>query len=305
MNVKKIYDKLDKKLIFNKKFKIINNILIDNNLKKKNLKNFEIQFLKYGIYQYDEYTKSNYYWNRLLDATQWDKKKIKKETVLEIGSGAGKYTTILKKLFKNVITVEPTDAIYLNKKMNGSKNIFYIKSTLENMPLKKESFNYIFCYGVMQHLQKPELGYEKIIKYLSVSGKASFDHYLKNFYPTPWETPKRFWRPITVRISPEILFKIVKFYIPYYYYFDSFLKSFMVGKMLAAIIPIPCYNYGSLKFRKNILISLAILDTYDALSSRYDYPWSINKTKSFFKNFNHDKIEIKKKSNGIVINFEK
>ena len=90
-----------------------------------------------------------------------------------------------------------------------------------------------------------------------------------------------------------------------YYYFDSFLKSFMVGKMLAAIIPIPCYNYGSLKFRKNILISLAILDTYDALSSRYDYPWSINKTKSFFKNFNHDKIEIKKKSNGIVINFEK
>ena len=78
MNVKKIYDKLDKKLIFNKKFKIINNILIDNNLKKKNLKNFEIQFLKYGIYQYDEYTKSNYYWNRLLDATQWDKKKNKK-----------------------------------------------------------------------------------------------------------------------------------------------------------------------------------------------------------------------------------
>jgi len=304
MNVKKFYDKLDKKLIFNKKFKIIDSILISNNL-NKNLKNFEIQFLKYGIYQYDEYTKSNYYRNRLLEATQWDKKKIKKETVLEIGSGAGKYTAILKKLFKNVITVEPTDAIYLNKKMNGSKNILYIKSTLENMPLKKGSFNYIFCFGVMQHLQKPELGYKKIIRYLSVSGKASFDHYLKNYYPTPWETPKRFWRPITTRISPEILLKIVKFYIPYYYYFDSFLKSFMLGKMLAAIIPIPCYNYRLLKFHKNILINLAILDTYDALASKYDYAWTINKTKSFFKNFNYNKIEIEKKSNGIVINFEK
>jgi hypothetical protein len=74
-------------------------------------------------------------------------------------------------------------------------------------------------------------------------------------------------------MKPERLFKIVKFYVPFYLPIDTLIKRVpKLGPILAALIPIPCYNYLGMGLNRGQRVEWAILDTFDALGARYDSP---------------------------------
>ena len=113
-------------------------------------------------------------------------------------------------------------------------------------------------------------------KFGKKGSKISIDHYARLSYPTT----KSIWRPITKRIKPSILLKIIKFYIPYYFPFDSFLRTKLpkiLRLLIRLIFPIPCFNYineKNIPQDKRVLIEWAIMDTFDALGAKYDKPLS-------------------------------
>ena len=73
----------------------------------------------------------------------------KKLNAIELGAGHGIKTIVLKELFKSVLATEPNEELYklLQKKTEKFKNITTLKSTCENLLIKKKYDIAIFTYS--------------------------------------------------------------------------------------------------------------------------------------------------------------
>ena len=252
---------------------------------------FSYQWSKFKKIQLDSYTNIPLSYNRLIENTKWKLNKLKNKTVLEVGSGAGRFTEIFSKTDCYLFTTDSSNAIQVNHENNKKniKKIFFIKNEIENDIFKENAFDYIFCYGVIQHTQNPFLTLDILINKIKINGKLSVDFYRKFKYPTWYSTPKYLWRPITKRVEIKILYQIIKFYIPIYLPIDTFLKKLFkkFSTVICGLIPIPCYNYYFTSLSNKLKIQWAILDTFDALTPKYDYPL----TKKQIENHNHQQLD--------------
>ena len=295
-NIKKI---LDNSSYFYKK----DNIYID---KRTNdyAENFGLQWNKFTLTQYDSFTGLPLTKERLLENSEWDINEIKDKLIIEVGSGAGRFTEIFLSANSYIVSVEMSDAIYANSKHNNSEKIIFIKSSLTDLEILNNLFDYVFCYGVAQHTPSILKTYSSCYQFGKKESKISIDHYAKVFYPTA----KSIWRPLTKRIKPSILFKIVNFYIPYYFPLDTFVRI-KLPKILRIFIriflPIPCFNYVKMKNvpkEKKTLIKWAIMDTFDALGAKYDTPLNPTQLEKIAKNIGLINFKIKKKGSILILN---
>jgi ubiquinone/menaquinone biosynthesis C-methylase UbiE len=299
-----------KKNIF--KNKIDFNQVIRFRLKEKYTKNFGFQWHKHQKTQLDSFTGIPLSKNRFYKNTKWKITDLKNKNVLELGSGAGRFTEILTKTNCNLFTVDSSNSIFVNFdsnfKKNNKKKVFFIQADIENLPFKSNMFDYVFCYGVIQHTKDPKKVLDILINNTKVGGKISIDFYKKRYLPNCWSTPKYFWRPLSTRININILYKIISWYIPYYLPFDTLLKKTFgkLGFVLTGFIPIPCWNYFFLDLDKKTKVEWAILDTFDALSPKYDKSFTNKDIEVMLKDIKaRIKYKIFNGSNGLVLNITK
>lgn len=295
-NIKKI---LDNSSYFYKK----DNIYVDKRTEDYAV-NFGLQWNKFALTQYDSFTELPLTRNRLINSSEWKDEEINKKLIIELGSGAGRFTEILLSTNSYVVSVEMSDAIYANSKNNKSEKIIFIKSSLTDIEILNNLFDYVLCYGVAQHTPNIMKTYGACYKFGKKGSKISIDHYARLSYPTT----KSIWRPITKRIKPSILLKIIKFYIPYYFPFDSFLRTKLpkiLRLLIRLIFPIPCFNYineKNIPQDKRVLIEWAIMDTFDALGAKYDKPLSEKELQKIAKTIGLEKYKIKKTSSILILN---
>lgn len=290
------------------KLEVKNGVCVLNKLDHQ-VQNFSLQWNIFKTTQFDSNTKLSLTEDRLKKCSGWDLDKLKGKKILEIGSGAGRFTEIFNKYDAQLVTIDLSDAIFANSKNNQNKNTLFLKGSFEDLLGLEGLFDYVFCYGVAQHVARPLDVYKTCSLMAKEGGSISIDHYIKVFYPSPFYQPKYFWRPITTRLDPNKLLTIIKKYIPWYIKFDTFLIKLIGSRQISGLIrgciPIPCWNYYGVK---NInqdssnLIQWAIMDTFDALGARYDYPISINTLKKWGQTLNLKSYKIKKGSNGLVFN---
>jgi SAM-dependent methyltransferase len=270
---------------------------------------FSYQWSKFKKIQLDSYTNIPLSYNRLIENTKWKLNKLKNKTVLEVGSGAGRFTEIFSKTSCYLFTMDSSNAIQVNYENNKKniKKIFFIKNEIENDIFKENAFDYVFCYGVIQHTQNPFLTLDFLINKVKINGKLSVDFYRRLKYPAWYSTPKYLWRPITKRINKKNLYKIIKFYIPIYLPIDTFLKKILkkFSTPICGLIPIPCWNYDNIDLKNNLKVKWSILDTFDALSPRYDYPLTKKEIENHLKKYKNIDYILHYGSNGIVLNLTK
>ena len=296
LNIKSILDNND---FFIKK----ENIYIDKRLEDYS-PNFGLQWNKFPITQFDSHTGFPLTKNRLLSSSEWNLNEIKDKLIIELGSGAGRFTEILISAGSYVVSVEMSEAINVNSLNNNSENIIFIKSSINNLKFLNDMFDYVLCYGVAQHTPDIIETYKSCYGFGKKEGKISIDHYVKTNFPTT----KSIWRPITTRIKPSLLLKIIKFYIPYYFTIDTFIKKKLpkfLSKILKILLPIPCVNYTDAKNipqEKSKLIEWAIMDTFDALGAKYDFPLNIQELNDIAKNIGFINFKIKERGHVIVLN---
>ena len=296
LNIKKI---LNNNNLFYKQ----NNVYI-NKISENYSKNFELQWKEFPLTQFDSSTGFPLTRNRLLESSNWHFNEIKDKLIIELGSGAGRFTEIFRSAKSFLISVEMSDAVFINAKNNDSNKIIFIKSSLYDLKFLNSLFDYVFCYGVAQHTPNILKTYRSLYNFGKKKSKISIDHYLKLNYPSK----KNLWRPITKRISPNLLLKIIKFYIPLYFNLDTFIRTklpFFLSKLLQCILPIPCYNYTNIKNipqNKKKLIEWAIMDTFDALGAKYDKPLFPHELERIAKLIGLKNFKIKTRFGFLVLN---
>ena len=212
---------------------------------------------------------------RFYKNTRWDNEILKNKNLLEVGSGAGRFTEVLLKTEANLYSIDYSNAVEANYKNNKTiRDFFLAQANIYNLPFKKDFFDFILCFGVIQHTPNPRDGFFSMLNHLTAGGQIAIDVYAKN-----WKTAfiSKYWfRPFTKKMDKQKLLNFVEWYVPKWFPISSVLiKVPYFGKFLAQIIPISNYSKLYPQLTKSELINWAILDTFDMLSPTYDNPQSL------------------------------
>jgi SAM-dependent methyltransferase len=269
--------------------------------------NFGLQWNIFRSTQLDSCTGLPLSSRRFAENTKWTKDQLAGKSVLEVGSGAGRFTEIMLQAGARLVSIDNSTAVDANYSSNSGKgDLFLLQADLREIPFSAGSFDFVFCYGVLQHTPDPLKAYSKIYEMLKPGGRISIDYYLKSFRPSPWSFPKYFWRPLTSRMNPLTLYKIVKAYMPLYLPIDTFLRKIPKhGEDICALIPVPCWNYLDFGLNEKQRLEWAIMDTFDALGARYDFPKTLKEVEAMVRSDQNETCEVFYGSNGVVANIQK
>lgn len=269
--------------------------------------NFGIQWNNFKSTQYDSVTGLLISHDRLWVNSRWTKSELEGKVILEVGSGAGRFTEVLAATGATIVSFDLSSAVEANYSKNGkNSNVLIFQGDIYQIPFKDNYFDYILCYGVLQHTPDPIRAYKSVFKKLKPGGKISVDYYRKLNNLSPWTTPKYFWRPLTKKMNPLILLKVIRAYMPFWLPVDTVIRSIpRIGEKILSIIPIPCWNYLGYGLTYSQRLQWAILDTFDALAPMYDFPKTKEEIVEMVSSNENASIEVFYGGTGIVCNIKR
>lgn len=259
---------------------------------------FGYQWIKHSRTQYDSTSGINISEKRFFESSKWSR-NLKGETILEVGSGSGRFTEHAVSTGAMVISLDYSVAVEANYASNGhNKNLLIVQGDIYNLPFRKSYFNKVICIGVLQHTPNVKKSFYSLCELPKSGGKIVVDVYKKHpFYFQILKT--KYWvRPITKRIKPELLYKMITTYIKFMWPLTKLINKLPFGKNINFSLLISDYR-GELDLSEDKLLDWAILDSFDALSPAYDSPQTINTLKKWFNENKLQDIEIHYGYNGI------
>ncbi|MFF5109294.1 class I SAM-dependent methyltransferase [Streptosporangium sp. NPDC000509] len=208
--------------------------------------------------------------SRLMNASGWSVADLKEKTVLECGSGAGRFTEVLCETGAKVTSVDISSAVHANAASNGRfPNLRIVQASIYELPFPEESFDFLFCCGVIQHTPDVEKTFKTLFRYLRPGGRFCIDVYAAIIAYTH---PRQLLRPITKHMPPVKLYALVEKTVPRLLPLSMRLSAVpRVGQCLARLVPVANHGYLGLT-DKEIARNWSILDTFDWLSPRYERP---------------------------------
>lgn len=273
----------------NNLFKFKNILRFTN--KKNYTSNFGYQWNRFSKTQLldinNKFKKLNYL--RFFNSTKWKKKELKNQKILEVGSGAGRFSEVVlnytKAFLYSIDYSTAVDANYKNNyKYKNRKRFFLYQSSVYKMPFRNNIFDKVFCFGVLQHTPDVSRAIFSMIKTLKVGGEIVIDFYpLKGFYT--FLHAKYFFRLFTKNISNEKLLQILYKHIDKLIKLYFFLKRIRLG-FFNRFLPIADINKTIPNLEKKNLRENIILDTFDMLSPKYDKPQRFSHIVEIFNKYN-------------------
>jgi 2-polyprenyl-3-methyl-5-hydroxy-6-metoxy-1,4-benzoquinol methylase len=252
---------------------------------------FGFQWNKFAATQIDKATNTEISKTRFFAETGWDKEDLTGKNILEVGSGAGRFTQIILDFTKaNLYTVDYSNAVEANHKNNGPNDRLKIfQASIYDLPFAAGQFDKVICIGVLQHTPDVERSVKALIDMVKPGGELIVD-----FYPLKgWWTKihaKYLLRPFTKKMDHGKLSEKIDRNIDWMIKVSKFLSKIKLNK-LNRLLPI-CDIQGTMP--QNIpysqLRSLCVLDTFDMFSPQYDQPQKIGTVVNWFKKYNMEKV---------------
>jgi SAM-dependent methyltransferase len=229
---------------------------------------------------------------RFFRQTNWPK-DLSGQKILEVGSGAGRFTEIALKTGARIFSVDASRAVDANWNNNGHQpNLTLCQASLYQLPFPQNYFDKVFCFGVLQHTANVTLAFSTIAKFVRPGGELAVDVYNKNYWRN-YHTPIYLIRPMTKRIPHDRLYRWISWWVPRLLPVSTWLCDHFpfVGRQVSALIPIANYH-GLLPTKsEEIIEEYSLLDTFDTLSPKYILPQSPDTVRQWFLNEGYENIE--------------
>jgi SAM-dependent methyltransferase len=269
--------------------------------------NFSLQWHRFRETQLDSYTGKPLYFVRFWTNCGVQPKDLYGKRVLEIGCGAGAFTEVLQGAGAHLVSVDLSGAVDANRRSNGDDpNTMFVQADLYDLPFPPESFDVVVCYGVLQHTPDPVAAYRAIYRMVAPGGRITIDHYAKRDHLDPWYQPKYTWRPLALKLPPNRLLRIIEFYIPIWLPIDMLIRRIpLVGNRLIALLRVPCWNHYELGLSYAETLRWAIMNTFDALGARYDFPMNPAEVRDMVSDPTAMDVNVYYGGNGVVANVRK
>lgn len=238
-------------------------------------KNFGDQWSRYPKLQLDSFNRTDISRQRFWEATKWSKSSLKDKLVLDVGCGTGRFAEIALKAGAYVVALDYSKSTKVAAdNLQDYENLLCVQGNIYELPFKQNSFDFVYCLGVLQHTPDVELAFKSLVPMVKSGGKICVDYYWKRLLTVlGWKYPIRV---ITSKLDEDVVLKLLKIVHPPLYHVAFFLDGIpKLGKILSRFIPVVCYRNDYPNLDQKLLKAWSLLDTYDAWAPRYDNPQTV------------------------------
>ena len=240
---------------------------------------FGLQWRNFSKTQLDSYTKTQISKNRMLRMFGSLYKDLPGKTVLEVGCGSGRFTELLLDREVWLTAFDPSIAVFENFKNNGSNpKLRLIRSTIETLPFLEESYDFVFCPGVIQHTPNPKNSIKLLYNQLKPGGWLVLDQYrynLSSFLKTTGLV-----RKLISPFSAETKFKLTNSFVSFWLPIHKVASRNRVLEMiLFRFSPITAHYSGYPELSDKDQIEWSRLSTHDNLTDFYKHRTFVYKFK--------------------------
>ena len=253
--------------------------------------NFGFQWNRFAATQIDKISALDISRQRFFAETGWDKEDLTGKNILEVGSGAGRFSQIVLD-FTNaeLYSVDYSNAVEANYKNNGpNKRLNLFQASIYELPFAPGQFDKVFCFGVLQHTPDVEKSVKALVDMVRPGGELVVDFYSIRGWWTKLQA-KYLLRPLTKKMDHESLFnkvdKNIDSLIKAYRFFSK-IKLGVLNRFLP-ICDIDGTLPGNLSYKQ--LRDMCVLDTFDMFSPQYDQPQKISTIVNWFKKYGMQNI---------------
>ena len=237
---------------------------------------FGFQWNEFRRTQIDKFSGSDQSEQRFFSETSWSPRDLDNCSVLEVGSGAGRFSEVFLRTTRGLLhSIDYSNAV----EANACNNFLYrdrfrlAQASIYELPFPDDSFDRIFCLGVLQHTPSFEGAVQALVRKAKVGGEIVVDFYpLKGWYTKIHS--KYLLRPLVRRFSKAFLLRIIRVNITWMMRFFDLLCAVRLG-VLTRFIPITDLRNLPAGLTVDQRREWAVMDTFDGLSPRYDNPQRI------------------------------
>jgi SAM-dependent methyltransferase len=230
---------------------------------------FGLEWTKHARTQYDSYSGIPASEQRFFGQTGWPK-DLTGEVILEVGSGSGRFTEQAAGTGATVVSLDYSYAVDANFASNGGrKNVLIVQADVFAMPFRPQSFDRVFCFGMLQHTPSPSRAFAALPSVLKPGGALCADIYKVSFWRTIAQT--KYWvRPFTRRMNPDRLYARVQRWVNFMWPLAGVIRRLPKGYAINWRLLVADYSF--LGLQGQMLKEWSYLDTFDMLAPRYDRP---------------------------------
>lgn len=246
--------------------------------------NFGLEWNTFQKTQIDKFSGSNITEQRFFAQTRWPR-DMKGENILEVGSGAGRFSQIvLDHTQANLYSVDFSSAVEANHNNNGPHpRLKLFQASIYELPFAPASFDKVFCFGVLQHTPDVRKSVQSLINMLKPGGELVVDFYLlKGWYSKI--NAKYLLRPLVKNMDQHRMMKLIRATTPALLPVADFNRSIGLDT-LNRFLPVCYANNQIAGLSKKEKIEWAVLDTFDMYSPTYDQPQTLETVAQWFKGF--------------------
>ena len=223
---------------------------------------------------------------RLFAETGWKAEELAGLDVLEVGSGAGRFSRVLLEHTRvRLFSIDFSTAVEANWRNNaefGDGRFHLAQASIYEMPFADDRFDKVLCLGVLQHTPDFEASVKALVRKAKPGGEIVVD-----FYPVRgWWTKvhaKYLLRPITRRMSEERLLALIDRHADRLIRLSKGLERLRLG-VLRRFVPIVDIE-GTMPagLTPAQLREWVVLDTFDMFSPRFDQPQRVPAVAKMFE----------------------
>jgi len=249
--------------------------------------NFGLQWGLHAKTQFDSVTGLNISEARFFAETEWSR-DLSGKTLLEVGSGAGRFTEQAVSTGAMVVSLDYSIAADANYASNGHHdNLLIVQGDIYHLPFHENSFDKTLCIGVLQHTPRVKEAFLALTRPMKVGGSLVVDFYpketgvrgtIRNLLRT------KYWvRPFTKRVPSERLYGWCNRYVTFMWPLARWINRIpRIGRYLNWALLIADYR-GRYPLSESMLKEWAILDTFDMLAPAYDSPQTVETVRAWYQ----------------------
>jgi len=234
------------------------------------LESFGFEWNTHTKTQIDSITGEKESERQFLKKTGFSKKLLQNKLVLDAGIGAGRFADIASGWGANVLGIDLSNAVdAAHKNLHKRDNVLIFQADIAHIPVKPNTFDYIYCIGVLHHTPNTYNHFKYLLNLLKPGGTIAIWVYPNDqFY-----SERALWTRFINKIPTKHFHMWCEFWIKFV---DRHRDSQLVN-YLKNIFPTSQQGFG---------IDFDILDTFDGVSPKYHWVHSVDEVKGWFKECN-------------------
>jgi ubiquinone/menaquinone biosynthesis C-methylase UbiE len=242
--------------------------------------NFGFQWKRWRDTLSDARGPSSGKYDLLIERTRFDLYEKSGKTLLECGMGGGDDTeSLLKMGFAEVHAFDLSTSVERAREVIDDPRLVLSQASIFDIPYSDQSFDFVFCHRVLQHTPDPVAALRCVCRKVKPGGVLFAHSYKLSFWHLGCFKYKIRW--FTKHLPTRYVLAYVEKFGPAMRKINKFMHKFGIFGRAFAYNFVPLYYYAKhADFDEAHLLELDQLNTFDALTPRYDKPMTTRRFKA-------------------------